>query len=104
MFTIPPKATLGLAAVIERRFGHDVWEAFSADRMAADVTVPALIVHDRTDPQVDHSDAELLSDVWPGSRLLTTEGLGHNRILRDADVIASVSDFISRAAIPARAS
>lgn len=104
MFAIPPKATLGLAAVIERRFGHDVWETFAGDKMAPDVTVPTLIVQDRDDQQVDHSDAVLLADAWPGSRLLTTEGLGYNRVLRDPEVIASVSAFMSSAAIAARAS
>lgn len=104
MYKIPAKATAGLHAAIERRFGRDAWEFFAGDRMATDLDVPALILHDRDDPQVDHSDAVLLSEAWPGSRLVTTEELGHMRILRDPQVIAGVTEFLSRASHQARAS
>jgi hypothetical protein len=33
--------------------------------------------------------------VWPGARLVSTEGLGHRRILRDAEVIAAAVAFVT---------
>ncbi|MGH2735472.1 MAG: alpha/beta fold hydrolase [Actinomycetota bacterium] len=104
MYKIPPRATAGLHAAIERRFGRDAWELFAGDRMAPGLDVPALIVQDRDDPQVDHSEAVALSEAWRGSRLVTTEGLGHMRILRDPEVIAGATDFMSRAPLEAQAS
>jgi hypothetical protein len=32
---------------------------------------------------------------WPGARLLTTQGLGHRRILQDAAVTAAAAAFIT---------
>lgn len=57
--------------------------------------VPALVVHDRDDAEIPYSDAEALAAVWPGVRLMTTEGLGHRRILRDDAVVGAAADFIA---------
>ncbi len=55
---------------------------------------PCLIVHDTGDNAVNYLSATAIHQAWPGSKLLTTEGLGHRRILKDSKVIAEVSDFI----------
>lgn len=101
LFSLPERALSGLKATIERRYGPGVWETFSGAAIAQRVHVPALIVHDRDDPSVALADAEALHASWPTSRLVTTEGLGHGRILRDPDVIESVTTFLSEVA-PAR--
>ena len=103
MLSLPPNAVTGLKATIERRHGGDVWERLSANAIAADVRTPGLIVHDRDDPQVDLEDAEVLHAAWPGSRLVTTEGLGHGRVLRDPKVLEAVTSFLAEVA-PARRS
>ena len=97
MFAVPPKATTGLRRTIERRFGRSVWDEFAAERLVASLRMPALVVHDIEDPQVDHSDAEMLVDAWPGARLHETKGLGHLRIVRDSKVIDEVMDFVEEA-------
>lgn len=56
---------------------------------------PCLVVHDTGDNAVNYHSATAIIEAWPGSKLLTTEGLGHRRILKDSKVIAEVSDFIS---------
>lgn len=56
---------------------------------------PCLIVHDVGDNAVNYLSATAIKEAWPDSKLLTTEGLGHRRILKDSKVIAEVSDFIS---------
>jgi len=53
-------------------------------------------VHCVDDDEILHSQAERTHAAWPGSELLSTEGLGHRRILRDPGVIASVIGFLSR--------
>lgn len=94
LFSLPPKAVAGLKATIDRRYGEDVWEKLTATAAAAEVDLPALIVHDRDDPQVPLAHAEALHAAWRGSRLVTTEGLGHGRILRDPAVLGHVMSFL----------
>lgn len=94
MFRIPPKAVVGLRDTIEREFGADVWADTSGDLLAPSLDVPALIVHDRDDPQVPLADAELLAGVWPGSRLEVTEGFGHTKLMRAGVVVNEVVHFL----------
>ena len=35
-----------------------------------------------------------IAAAWPGARLLTTDGLGHRRVLRDAGVVAEAAGFV----------
>ncbi|MDQ3951507.1 MAG: lysophospholipase [Actinomycetota bacterium] len=101
IFSLPPKAVAGLKAWIDRRYGADVWDRISARTIAPELDVPALILHDRDDPQVDFADAEALHAVLPQSRLVTTETLGHGRILRDDTVVEAAVSFLREIA-PAR--
>jgi len=55
---------------------------------------PALIVHDLEDREVPWSEGERYARYWPGSRLLSTQGLGHNRVADDAGVIAAALRFL----------
>lgn len=95
LFNLPPRAITGLRAAIERRFGKAVWEDLAGDLIAAGLDVEALLFHDRDDAQVDFSDGELLAASWPGAHLVATEGLGHDKLLRDPDVIATAVAFLS---------
>jgi pimeloyl-ACP methyl ester carboxylesterase len=101
MFRLPPKAVEGLCATIERRFGATVWSDLAADRLARRIECPALIVHDRDDPQVDAGDAELLTSTWKDGRLITTKGLGHSKIVRDPGVIRAAVGFVTDPTRPA---
>jgi pimeloyl-ACP methyl ester carboxylesterase len=94
LFALPPRAIEGLRGVIERRFGEDVWQDFAADRMAASLEIPALIVHDKDDPQIDVEDGRLLAEAWSGAVFAETSGLGHGRLLRDPAVIQRAVGFI----------
>jgi pimeloyl-ACP methyl ester carboxylesterase len=86
-------AVKALRAEIEDTFGRDAWERFSTDLAAPGLDTPALIVHDQDDPETLWSDASLLAEAWPGARLLTTRGLGHHRVVRDAGVVDAIVEF-----------
>lgn len=58
-------------------------------------TVPTLVVHDRRDKEVPYEDGVHVAQTWAAAELLTTDGLGHQRILRDADVVAQVTRFVT---------
>jgi pimeloyl-ACP methyl ester carboxylesterase len=48
---------------------------------------PTMVVHDRLDKEVPYDEGAKLGTTWPSAELVTTEGLGHQRILRDPEVI-----------------
>lgn len=59
------------------------------------VLPPALVVHDRTDKEVPYDLGAGLADAWPSASLVTTDGLGHQRILRDPGVVQNITAFLS---------
>jgi hypothetical protein len=70
------------------------WGELSIVRQAPALDAPLLVVHDRDDMEVPWSDGAAIVEAWPGARLVTTTGLGHNRILRDPAVVAEVAGFL----------
>jgi len=59
---------------------------------------PALVIHDVTDKRVPFRLGAMLATAWPCARLQLTNGLGHNRILRDEEVIALSAEFLAGSA------
>jgi pimeloyl-ACP methyl ester carboxylesterase len=102
LFKLPPKAARGLRETIERRFGAGVWERLDVVSLVRRIRIPALIVHDSNDPQIDLTDSETLAAAWHGAHLITTEGLGHTKIVRDPQVIDQVAAFLVEASSPLR--
>lgn len=78
-------------------------DALRVDRLAGTRDAALLVVHDREDKEVDYRHGERLADAWPNARFITTEGLGHRRILRDPGVIRAAVDII-RVGLPLPAS
>ncbi|WP_197076685.1 alpha/beta fold hydrolase [Hymenobacter terrenus] len=72
-----------------------------ADSFAAAATGPSigaekvLIIHDEGDEIVPFSEGKQIVAAWPGAVLHATQGLGHNRILRDVAVVQSAVAFIA---------
>jgi len=56
---------------------------------------PTLVVHDRQDSINRFADGVAYSQAIAGARLVATEGLGHRRILQDAQVLREVVAFLS---------
>ena len=59
------------------------------------ITLPTLVVHDRRDSINRFADGVAYSQAIAGARLVATEGLGHSRMLKDADVLQHVSSFLA---------
>lgn len=78
----------------EKRFAFD-WEASEPLRIARQLSIPALVIHDAEDRFIPHHEGAELSHAWPESRLVTTTNLGHHRILRDPEVIATAVEFVA---------
>jgi pimeloyl-ACP methyl ester carboxylesterase len=88
---------------IERRFGQS-WDDFDVLRAARTMTAPLLVFHDRDDRDVAWTDGEAIAAAWPGAELVSTAGLGHRRIVHDADVVARAVAFLAQSKAATRAS
>jgi pimeloyl-ACP methyl ester carboxylesterase len=63
--------------------------------LARRISTPGLVIHDLRDREIPYAYGRALADAWPHARLLTTDGLGHRRILRDPEVIAQSVRFLT---------
>lgn len=70
------------------------WPSIRGPEVARSMDVPMLVCHDQDDPHVPWETARTIAEAAPRSELVTTHGLGHHRILRDADVVERVVDFV----------
>lgn len=70
------------------------FEELQAHRNAPRIACPALIVHDLEDRDVPWAEGERYARHWANARLLTTQGLGHHRIMQDEGVIAAALRFL----------
>jgi pimeloyl-ACP methyl ester carboxylesterase len=90
-------------AVFGAHFGQN-WEAMERGVLyAPDPGRALLMVQDRADPLVRHEDADRIAAGWPGAVVFKTDGLGHNRVLRDAGVIHRIVAFVADAEIQTEA-
>ncbi len=78
------------------RYGIDT-QSVSTPKAAALLSQPALVIHSADDAVVPLSDAEMIAAAWPAARLLRCNGLGHQRILADDEVVAAAVSFVAAA-------
>jgi pimeloyl-ACP methyl ester carboxylesterase len=79
---------------LEQQLGRR-WSEFELPQSVAHVRAAALVIHDRGDREVSFGSGLKLARAWKGARLVATDGLGHNRILREPDVVQDSVDFIA---------
>lgn len=76
-------------------FRWDEAESDTALAALAEVRkLDVLLIHDRRDREVPFACSERLAASVPSARLFATEGSGHNRILRNAEIIAETIGFV----------
>ena len=84
----------GMRMRIEERFLRK-WSDYSLAGTARTMTAPLLVIHDRDDQDTPWNEGAALAELWPGARMMSTEGLGHRRILREPAVIDAAANFIT---------
>jgi pimeloyl-ACP methyl ester carboxylesterase len=90
---VPPHVMATMRARSERWLGAS-WDEFDIPALARRQAGPLLVIHDRGDDEVPWSDGAAIAAAWAGARLVTTEGLGHRRILKDARVVDLAVRFV----------
>lgn len=91
---LSPRARDQTKHEIERRVGAP-FSSLEVEALGPALTLPLLVVHDRDDREVPWEDAARIAGAAANATLLTTEGLGHRRVLRDAEVIGRAFAFVS---------
>ncbi len=69
-------------------------ENLSTYKVAENVKIPVLIVHDTQDTEVDIKEAHQIDTVLDQSELLITTGLGHHKILWKPEVLNKIIHFL----------
>ena len=80
---------------LEKRFGVPFEDARGAT-LAPKIDVALLAFHDETDREVPIEEGQKLVASWPGADLVVTQGLGHNRIIRDPGVVEQIIAFLTK--------
>jgi pimeloyl-ACP methyl ester carboxylesterase len=91
---MPEAVRRAMQSAIEERYGVQ-WEKLEIAHLAPRLPTPALVIHDRDDRQVPWTQGARIAQLWPGARLMSTDGLGHGRILQDEAVTHAAADFVS---------
>jgi len=91
---LTPRTMAVLRTRSERRIRFD-WNRLPVVPVAARATMPALVVHDRTDDTVSVREGQAIAAAWPGAELVLTEGLGHRGVLRDAAIVSRAVSFVT---------
>ena len=84
---------------LKAKFAEEI-DAWDLAHYAKRHTTPALIFHDTGDNRVPYDAATQAAKNWENCTLVTTEGLGHQRILKDQSVIDHVTSFVATGAKP----
>jgi hypothetical protein len=74
--------------------------ALGIDQLVGQRETALLVIHDHGDPEVPFEHGARLAQAWREATLRSTEGLGHRRILRDANVIGLTVGFVSHGVQP----
>ena len=95
-------AAQGLRPVLLEMPGHgssrgstSTLPQFEPRAVGSRIRVPTLVVHDRGDSINRFPDGQAYAHAIREARLSATEGLGHRKILKDAQVIGEVAIFVA---------
>lgn len=91
----PPRSRL-LRARVAQTLGCPP-EAVCALQAVRALRVDALVIHDRHDPVIPHGTGKRVAGNLQGARFVSTENLGHRRVLRCPDVVARIVDHLGPA-------
>jgi pimeloyl-ACP methyl ester carboxylesterase len=86
---LSPERRVRLQGVVRRRLGGDVAKLDAVQAVRA-FAMPGLVVHDRDDPVIPHAVGADIARAWRTAALLSTETLGHRRVLRCPSVREAV--------------
>lgn len=97
--TLRPQLTAQLRSRLEKLLAPtvDVWTEFSAPYRSKSITQPLLVIHDTEDEVIPYRHAQIIAEAYPDTATqVTTNGLGHRRVLNNEDVVDTVTRFVTQ--------
>ncbi len=95
MVNLPISLSTHINEYIIKHFDVDFAQMTSADLLNEMEKFPVLAIHDRDDKDAVFEHLEFMKNTAPHVETFVTEGLGHNRILRNEEVIERIRQFLS---------
>jgi pimeloyl-ACP methyl ester carboxylesterase len=96
---LAPEVAAATRARVEERVGLRL-DTLHVAALAPSLRVPALVIHDTGDAKVPWADGAAYAAAAPSAALVTTEGLGHDGILRDDATVRRAVEFVAGARVP----
>jgi len=90
-----PNTSTKLRLYFEKKYKVEM-DDYSAYRAAMEVSIPVLVIHDKNDFEVPVEAANHIHKHLKNGKLFVTEGLGHRKILGNAEVIEKVIEFVQQ--------
>ena len=95
LLRLPASQISRMESYIERLTGRP-WHSFAPAVAGPGIGAEkVLLLHDEADAIVPFTEGQQIAAAWPGATLHATRSLGHNRILRDAGVVARAVGFLA---------
>lgn len=91
---LPEGAEDRAVAHIERRIGRRM-ASLRPPLLVRGLRKPMLVIHDHGDEVVPWQSGRRIAAAWSGGELMSTRGLGHFRVLRDASVVSAAVSFVA---------
>ena len=90
---LPTARVPGMVARTEEIVGRKA-DSLNAAEAVRGLEIPAYFVHDPDDLDVPFEHGQALAAAWKGAEFVSRPGVGHRRILRDAETVAGVVGFV----------
>ncbi len=90
---LKPSTSRQLRLHFEKKYDVNM-DDYSAYKAAMEITIPVLVIHDKNDTEVPVTAGIHIHQHLKNGQLILTEGLGHRKILGNAEVIEKVVGFI----------
>ena len=95
ILNLPPAVKHEMLKLLYATHGSLIEQFITVEHNAADIDFPALLIHDRDDPEIPWRDSEKIHHAWKHSELMLTDTLKHHRIVRDDKVVAAAVRYLA---------
>lgn len=93
--TLNSKVEKLLINKLEKRFGENMWAAFSPMENLKNCVIPTLIIHDKSDTTLPIKQGKQILGAMSHAKFIETVGLGHQKIILNHSIVKHVNNFIS---------
>jgi pimeloyl-ACP methyl ester carboxylesterase len=91
---LPDEIMDGFREMLYEKFGRDVLDAITNEKLTPYIHIPALMFHDVADNVTPVEDSRAIARVWNQVRYIETNGLGHRGALQSKSIHEQVVKFL----------